>query len=348
MNEEEIVLLSPDEILAMQFDPADLYLPNGIFAKGQSFTILGPAGAGKSRLLLQMYACFITGRPFLGWPVQKQEMRWVVLQTENSNRRFHADLQRFKAWLSEKEWKAVNANLRLQTMGVDHTFWNLSDDNNKTVVAQLLVRERPGVLVVDPLIAYKAGNLNTDDGMMKTCHTLSDLAKYGEDGCSVIVLHHTLSGKEGMRKAVGFDRASYGRGSKALNMWTRGQLNVAPASETDNTRLVISCGKNSNGPDFIPFGIMLNPTTMVYEVDPSFDLGTWKASLSGDTVLHSIRKPTPMNVALLLKGIPLTRKALKDRVMKEFACGQSNAYRIIAAAEGKTIKRNPKRQYEAV
>ncbi len=331
----------------MQFDPSDLYLPNGIFAKGQSFTMLGPAGAGKSRLLLQMYVCFITGRPFLGWPIQKQEMRWVVLQTENSNRRFHADLQKFKAWLSPKEWNAVNTNLRLQPMGVDHTFWNLSDDNNKTKVAQLLVRERPRVLVIDPLIAFKAGNLNTDDGMMKTCHTLADLAKYGEDGCSVVVLHHTLSGKEGMKKAIGFDRGSYGRGSKALNMWTRGQLNLAPASE-DFTRLVVSCGKNSNGPFFAPFGVVMDPTTMVYEVDPSFNLAKWKAEVVGNAAPLSVRKPTPANVALLVKQVPLSRKALMELIMQVYGCCDSNAYRIIAAAVGKTIRKNGKRLYEAV
>ena len=206
MNEDEITLLTPSEILAMQFDPSDLYLPNGIFAKGEPLTILGAAGVGKSRLLLQLAACCITGRPFLGWPVQKQNFKWLVLQTENSNMRFYQNLQSFKAWLSAKEWKEVDANLRLQPIDADHTFWNLNDDHNKTKVAQIIVKQQPGVVVFDPLVSFAAGNLNTDEGMMKTCHTLADLAKYGTDGCCLVVLHHALTGREGMRKAVGFDR----------------------------------------------------------------------------------------------------------------------------------------------
>ena len=131
-------------------------------------------------------------------------------------------------------------------------------------------------------------------------------------------------------------------------MWTRGQLNVSPAWEKDNTKLMVSCGKNSNGPDFTPFGIILNPTTMVYEVDPFFDLAALKAELAGDAIRASVRKPTPANVALLVKQMPLTRKALMELVVEQFGCRQSNAYRIISNAEGHTIKRNAKREYQAI
>ena len=51
-KKSKLTLRTPGEILKMKFDDKDLYLENGVFAKGQPFTLLGPGGLGKSRLLL--------------------------------------------------------------------------------------------------------------------------------------------------------------------------------------------------------------------------------------------------------------------------------------------------------
>ena len=154
------------------------------------------------------------------------------------------------------------------------------------------------------------------------------------------------TGREGARKASGYDRGSYGRGSKALNMWARGQINVATVSEENNERLVIACGKNSNGLPFADFGIRLNPDTMIYEEDPEFDVRAWQAELNGET--NSVPKPAPEAVALLVKDLPLARKALKELVMEEFGYSQASAYNLIKRAEGATIRRNAKKEYVAI
>lgn len=58
------------------------------------------------------------------------------------------------------------------------------------------------------------------------------------------------------------------------------KINVAPRSEDDPRKLIISCGKNSDGAEFAPFGVRLNTATMIYELDPDFERETAKASIS--------------------------------------------------------------------
>jgi hypothetical protein len=129
------------------------------------------------------------------------------------------------------------------------------------------------------------------------------------------------------------DRASYGRGSKALHSWTRGQINVAPGSSTDNRMLLISPGKNSNGQEFQPFGIRLNPDTLIYELDEDFSLEQWEARLNGGA-----QKLNPATVAKIVASGPISKKDLAAKVMEKFGCQKSVAYDAISRAKGDTIE----------
>src|SRR5690606_7182414 len=80
------------ELITMSFDDADNYFGDRIIAAGQPVTLLGPGGVGKSRLVLQLALCMITGRDFLGIETRAVGKRWLIIQTENSNRRLKADL----------------------------------------------------------------------------------------------------------------------------------------------------------------------------------------------------------------------------------------------------------------
>jgi hypothetical protein len=43
----------------------------------------------------------------------------------------------------------------------------------------------------------------------------------------------------------------------------------------------VTCGKNSNGREFAPFAVRLNPETMIYEAAPDFDLDAWETEVAG-------------------------------------------------------------------
>lgn len=347
ISEIKLTARRPSEILKMEFDPEDLYVDNGIFAKGQPLTILGPGGIGKSFLLFQMAVCSITGRDFIGWKVGKRPLRWLIIQAENCNRRIQADLEKLRKWVGEDAWKLIEENFIIHTLENDHD-GDLSLNNPASAerISALIKTAAADVVAFDPLFAFAAGNLNADGAMNKTCRALTNLARLGKPDCALVVLHHTLTGKQGAKRATGFDRGSYGRNSKTLNSWTRGQINIAPANPEDNARLLICCGKNSNGPEFAPFGIRRDPETMIFEIDTDFDLETWKNELSGAT--NAPDKPTHKTVAELVLAMALTKNKLVKVITAEFGCKKSTAYTLIGGAEGKTIRRNGKNEYEAL
>lgn len=276
METIKLSIRKPSELRAMKFPADDRYLPHGLFAKGQPFGIVGPAGVGKSRLMLQLLVCIITGKPFLGWKVQQKKGKWLVIQTENGNQRLKADLDAMAAWVGTEAFALVDGSLLLHTLETEHDgFLSVSDENNAALIHGAITDCEPIGVVFDPLNAFSSGNLNSDAGMLETCRGLHKLATIGCPNRSIIILHHSLAGKAGMKKAIGMDAGSYGKGSKAFTQWLRGQLNIASASD-DGKQLLVHCGKNSNGIPFETFGITLNPKTMVYEVDPYFDLYEWK------------------------------------------------------------------------
>jgi RecA-family ATPase len=57
----------------MRFSDNDFVLRNGYMAKGDPIAICGPAGVGKSRLVMQLAIDVLIGREFLGWTTKARE-----------------------------------------------------------------------------------------------------------------------------------------------------------------------------------------------------------------------------------------------------------------------------------
>jgi hypothetical protein len=158
-------------------------------------------------------------------------------------------------------------------------FMHLDDD---TVVAgiEILIDEfKPDVIVWDPLRDFSIGDLNSDADMGATLSKVGELTKRNDATRAGVIIHHSLTGKIGFSKAVGYDRSSFGRNSKVLVSWARAQWNLAPPASEDNAELIIGSGKCNNNEEFVPFGIRLDPETMTYAKDDSIDIEGWRAEM---------------------------------------------------------------------
>lgn len=327
----ELTLRKPGEILGMEFDSNDRLLGDRLMAKGQPFTVLAAGGTGKSRLLLQLAACMITGREFIGLVTRGRGLRWLILQTENSNQRLQHDLAALRAWVGDEQWALVEENLFIHTMETDEDgMMNLSDATNQKAIQDAIEKVRPDIIAFDPLGDFAIGDPNQDECMRATCQAISRLGKKGNPNRALVVLHHALTGKVGAARATGHDRASFGRNSKVLQAWTRGQMNIAAVTPDSNERLVIACGKCSNGKEFAPFGVRLNPDSMIYEVDPSFSLEAWQAEIAGKSMGPVM---TPDRVQELCLASGMTKADLAKTIMDDCGCVRQSAYRHIARAE---------------
>jgi hypothetical protein len=291
--------------------------------------IAGAGSIGKSRLLLQLGVATITGQPFVSLETRGHNLRWLVLQAENSNRRLQADLEALRQW-SGDEWPRVERQLFIHTLESDcDGFLSLGDLGTRRRIAQTIDEVKPDLVGWDSLYNFGIGDLNADQDMAETLLTLSRLTKSGNPQRCPVVLHHALTGKAGASRASGYDRSSFGRNSKVLHSWTRGQINVAPGQADSNDTLVLTCGKCSNGKEFSKFAVRLNPETMIYEPDPGFDFDAWE----GDLASRRDNEPlmTPARVSELCR-LPTGKGELAKAIQEDCGCYRTGAYRYIQRA----------------
>jgi len=326
---KELSLQSPEEILKMQFDDTDLILGDRLLCRGQPLVITGAGSIGKSRFGLQMTSSVIAAIPFLGFETRGSEMRWLILQAENSNRRLQNDLSSLKEWLTPYQWERVNKQLCIHTLETDTDYFlSLDDERTVTRIIQTIRRFRPNGILWDSLYNFAIGDLNKDEDMSNTLLSLTRISKTDNAEMTNIVLHHAITGKIGAAKATGYDRASFGRNSKVLHSWTRGQINVAPGSSSNNSLLVVSCGKCSDGIEFKPFAVRLNPISMIYEIEESFDFDAWQDELAG----KQPAKMSILRVSELCSKFPLTKPELVKAIRQDSGCSSASAYRWIEKA----------------
>lgn len=324
----KLTLRRPGEFLEMTFDDSDRLLGDRLWAKGQSVVIAAPGGTGKSRLLLQWAAAMISRREFIGFTTGGADLKWLILQTENSNRRMQADLRHVRAWLGNA-WADFEARVTIHAIENDaDAFVSLDNPENIANIAAAIAETKPDVVAIDPLNEFGIGDLNKDVDMKATLQALSRVCRKGNPERGIVVAHHAITGKAGAAKATGFDRASYARNSKALHAWARGQINIAPADAESNDRLIVACGKCSNGKEFEAFGIRLNTETMIYECDPSIDVSQWQQEMTG------AKAPlmSPERVQELCSG-PMTKGELAKAITEDCGCYRTGSYRYIKAAE---------------
>lgn len=343
-NSTVYAVRNSEEILSLQFSPDDILLSNGYLAAGDSTTFCG-APVGKSRLSNKPAICCALGLPFLGWQTTAMAAKWLFLQTENGNRRLQADLSPMLANLTSVQRQMVKEALAIHTLESEEDgIMFLSNERAVGGIRALIEKIKPDIVVFDPLRDFAISDLKTDGDMAATLAAISRITREGNPRRIPFVIHHALTGKAGIAKAVGIDRGSFGRNSKVLAGWTRAQINCAPYEPDNNEVLVISSGKANNAEEFEPFGIRLDTDAMTYRRDNSIDLEGWKERIGvGNT---KGQKATIADVVKLVERVGLdgiAKPKLAKQVREEADVSRAYAYRLIEKAEAKkaVIRRKP-------
>lgn len=326
------------ELMQMTFDDLDNYFGDRILAAGQPCTLLGPGGIGKSRLSMQMAICMITGRDFLGMPTRAQNKKWLFIQTENSNRRLSFDLVNIARALNltNEELDLLEQNLYIHTLENDlDALLNLAHPESYNACARLISDINPDFVQFDPLNSLTDADLNSDMDMRWLVRAISQVTQNGRTDRTPLVLHHSLTGKAGAQRAVGWDKASYGRNSKVLQAWTRAQINLSPRSADDPNLLLLSCGKNNNGKMFPEIGVAFNPDSGIYLHDKDFNPNQFREDIGLE------KRTTPIQPEevrdLCADGIPSAR--LAEILTNRFAVSRATAYRAIEKARSTNLIR---------
>lgn len=331
----KLTILRFSQILELKRDENDKILGDNLLNRGSPLVIAGQGGTGKSRLLFQfLAACKMGFNKFLAFDIHPgaRELRWLVIQSENSPWRLQDEARKYISWMSEEAWAAFDSSIFTLCPTEEHdTMLNLNDEESVTRIKIALDEFKPDGVIADPLGEFSTGDLNKDVDMKSTILTLSRTIKHGNPKRSLIIAHHALTGQAGAAKAVGYDRASFARNSKVLFNWTRAQINVAPMNEDNNDQLSVSCGKCSDGREFKPFAVRLNTDSMLYECDPTVDVAEWAKELK--TGKKGSPAITSEKVRELCELTGSTKSELSKQIIEESGCLRPNAYRYMKTAE---------------
>lgn len=327
-------VLTFDEIALIPSHESDLILGDYLLAKGQPLVIAAQGGAGKSRMINQMAACITLGKRFLNFTVRSQPrpLRWLILQTENSVRRLQQERERLSAWLGTDGFRVVAQHVHILCPLKDNdSMMGLENPETVARIEKTIDALLPDIIAWDPLYSYSDGDLNKDVDMRAVCLAIGRLSKLRNPHRGYIVAHHALTGRTGIEKSMGFDRASFARNSKVLFNWTRAQINIVPATEDDNDSLIVSCAKCSDGKEFDPFAVRLNGETLIYECDETVDVAQWKRDL------HAGSNPNPPLISEAEIGRmckPATQMSeLSKQIMAKTGCARPTSYRWIQKAK---------------
>jgi hypothetical protein len=279
---QPFTIVSGAELRALALPPRIDVLGTGVIALGQLTTIIGQGGTGKSRFVMQVAISQILGWSVAGLPTHREPLRHLLIGTENSIYRQQGDYVRMTAPLTAEQRARVDAGVFFHVVReIDDAFIHLGSDDIKRRWLDTLQQVQPDCIYIDPYGEVHVGDINKDADVRATLREITKVCRRFNQHTAIVIVHHARTGRQNIAQAVGWDKGNFGLGSKALYSGARSQINLAPADPDDPSRIVLSCGKSNDARPFPPVGLRLNEQTMLYDLDPSFDLQAWKDDVEG-------------------------------------------------------------------
>lgn len=272
-----------DRLMNFTTPDHDNYLGDWLLSAGELALLVGPPDIGKSRVVNQLVFDILFGHQF--WletiPIHRNDLKIVIIQTENGARRLKRDFAAQLHGCSGAQRDVARKNLLFHVPStVEDRDLGLDDPRNIDRLSKTVKRHKPDLVVLDPYGDLFAGD-NENDAVQarQSVKAIFAVCQSYNPKTSILLIHHAKSGKGAAAQAIGWDTQTYARGSKALMSIARSQINIAPGDE-NSSYLVISCGKNNNGPKFDPFAVQLNQETLRYRRIVDWNLEQWKASVN--------------------------------------------------------------------
>src|SRR4029453_12234256 len=145
------------------------------------------------------------------WQTNGRDLKIMVLQTENGNRRLKSDLWAQCGGLADEEIDRIAKDVAWHTLEKsDDSFLTLASADNQQRIDDACAEQKPDILVWDVLRDFVVDDPNSDRDMQTTLSIIGRLTRKYNPQCIAIVIAHARTGRAGAVSAIGFDRANFG------------------------------------------------------------------------------------------------------------------------------------------
>jgi len=341
-------LWPPSRFLAHTEDPGAYLLGDGYLERGEWTSLVGMGGLGKTRLALWLVICLMTRREWLGLKVGVKPPRVLFLSSENGIRRWKRDLEKMFASISEGERTAVEEKLLILALTPEaECDLRPHEGGGAQLMVATLKAAVPDLVIFDPLADMIDGDESKTADMVGTLRALREVHRQGCPQAALLIIHHARSGADNVAMAGDrFNAGAFGRGSKAFYSRVRCELQLAPGDNKDGRLLVLACGKANNTEAFAPRGVVFDPETATYSLDPSFDYEAWRNNV------HGKRTESVVSIADVVEtvselapqiGSETTRRAVLENLSGTGAAKRTLEARIKKAVELGHLREGKKR-----
>lgn len=274
---------TPSQYIAYQEEKSALLLGDGILERAEWTSFGGVGGLGKTRLAIQLLICQMTGKPWCGLPTAGEPQRAIFLSTENGVRRYKADFERMLRSLTDDERKIVDANFFIPPLTAENDLDLCLGDSAVVARLQATIKHvNPGIVVFDPWADMVDGDENKTEDVRDTLRILRRVLQASAPTAAVLIIAHARTGSSNVLQAGdNYAAGNFMRGAKALFSKVRAEIQLAPGDKDNSNHLVLACGKSNNSAKFSTRGIIFDPETFTYSVDPSFDIDAWRSDVAG-------------------------------------------------------------------
>lgn len=197
---------------------------DGLLRRGHVLLVNAPSKAGKSWLLDELGICMSSGRPWLGYPCKRLPVLFADFELDRPS--FY---QRLRA-VADAMGGTIGPSM-IDTLSLrGHTAGTTELTDHIITEASIRPPGYYGLLIIDPLYMFSAGDENSASDMREVMRQIGRLAT--TLGCSVALSHHNAKGLAGAKASI--DRAS---GSGVFARFPDCLLDLAPVRVPDDANL---------------------------------------------------------------------------------------------------------------
>lgn len=325
--------LSVLQVLNLEFPTNDNLLDDRALALGELSALIGPGGIGKSAMAFDLAVSMIMGWDWAGMQTHGAGKRWLFFQTENNARRLKSNFDALTRGKTIEDIRYISDRLiTIAPLTELDTHVTLSDIEVIQRMRAEVELYKPEIIVFDPLIDFFAGdNENDAMHMRETLNAMRFICRAALHAVCPLTIHHSRVGEAANRGSVGMDAGAYGRGSKALYSAVRSQINISKGDEEEECPvLIVSHAKANNGARFTARAVKLDPGSMTYPLDHSFDIDQWREELAkGKGKGRPARLDESAILCCLEDGQEHPQKQVAESVIQAWKVSKMTAYRLV-------------------